>query len=1365
MNPADEPIVGAMVFWLCDSTGAVGGANGAARLHWLSERGAVVEQQDIGRPDRKMFRIPGPDTRKDPVYVAETWDLALATARREPGARDVWVSPAGGIDDVALPTVRPIVFALEADVPVGAGEIAARYPRRAVNFAPHGGPEIEPWLPPLWHFESQSNLSTADEGSVANAAIARDFFENGIANTVTFNESDVATGKSRAMIEAFAQHAAKDPDARLLVVVESHKIGMETEHKFSRLFDQEYAGHGLSVERYIGSDRPNPRADEIRAALGDDIDTEITPDFMCLRVKAREVAGAEFFDGNQACGGCPFLPSNPAVQEGVRPGCPYKMQEVGEARKRLAEAQVVIVAGDRAHKRGVARAVARSETWTPVERDADGNPLRDYRGEWMRKSGPAIQPRGRGVVSGRDFTHAWVDEINVVATSLDTKRTIDTAMLLELKQLAANVLRVRADVEDRLDSDAADRAAAGPDAVVAAYVEAMEEREKSRLEKAEWLRDMTGRITGPLTDRAKARKARLIEEAGDTPVETQDDGLFKFGEVITHDRLIDSVAGMLAKTKAVIEEQAAKLTSAAEGGVSVRNFAESGITTARLDLAVKMIWKMTMKPERALGGMSSSEIREMARSDIEDEGATSAGRAKHGVNISQHIRIVRSIAQFVGALRDVMPAVEKVEKARDRAVYDIARKETFGQLRGSHLEQYIEMERDALVADANQEIRTAVTRDDPMPGIGISIARKKEGAAYVKVDVERRSEVSRLLKELPLMITAAAMDHDLVLAALDGRDVAFKGVPVVRDGPGAIRFQIMDDLMPKARLSPQTGNPDRAMAARRNTMRSTMSAIALGRLGTQISKMERAKIGDVGEDGYPLPEIGPGGLICFKSQEEYIRDTLNGNDVDEVLLLNHHMNITGSNDWETSPSLQIDGRIVTDVRALELQAEALFFKNVGRIPVDAKTGRAQFVRQTIERPVRHGSTEMALIDVERHTDPFVELLRANLTGENLRQGDGRARAARRELWNSVLILINTSAEIDRTVARLTTTQKRDALAGFIAPALHLGALPIGGHGNRQGFQFQAIARAALARMGNPTGAMPDGADNPALLVQAGEEVSPTLCKDRLRGVLHGELWRLLNEIIQVFENGEQFELYEVGGWLPFARFGWHRVEVKVNGHAYAGFAIGTTADDATSRYRRVLSDGFAVMTDPANAVNDARDGEFVPLTPTSVSIEPDKRLEKLRAAWVDRGVIPLTGGALHDVLPELFGSRETAKRALADMRQSMVDQAIAGQVAMGGSAVELSGQKRAGENDKGPEVELENPYKEIAPILTYFADGLSFSPDSESDVVTQSMVDLQGFDAEFASFVGLSSNVAGGAPAALVGFKTSANLGGGLPPP
>ena len=42
VSAADEPIVGAMVFWLCDSTGAVGGANGAARLHWLSERGAVV---------------------------------------------------------------------------------------------------------------------------------------------------------------------------------------------------------------------------------------------------------------------------------------------------------------------------------------------------------------------------------------------------------------------------------------------------------------------------------------------------------------------------------------------------------------------------------------------------------------------------------------------------------------------------------------------------------------------------------------------------------------------------------------------------------------------------------------------------------------------------------------------------------------------------------------------------------------------------------------------------------------------------------------------------------------------------------------------------------------------------------------------------------------------------------------------------------------------------------------------------------------------------------------------------------------------------------------------------------------------------
>lgn len=277
-------------------------------------------------------------------------------------------------------------------------------------------------LPAEFAPQSWSHLPTADEGSQTNREVAQSFMgrrEIGI----TILESDTATGKSHAMADAISQTVKRNPNTRVLVVVENHKIAEETRIKFK---DREveaviYRGAGAKDPNFEG----HPQDSEP--------DPDLTLDRMCkrgpLRAAASKIGGA-----NSACKGCPFHPKDALPSK----ACGYQQQALGELRDQIAEAQVVIVSSDNFLTRSKHPSALKrkpSWKWKTFDRELD---------DWIVKE--TAEERGTTGLCKLDFTHIWVDELNPQSIAIGAPNQISTEALGGVERLIKQGMDLGVDV-------------------------------------------------------------------------------------------------------------------------------------------------------------------------------------------------------------------------------------------------------------------------------------------------------------------------------------------------------------------------------------------------------------------------------------------------------------------------------------------------------------------------------------------------------------------------------------------------------------------------------------------------------------------------------------------------------------------------------------------------------------------------------------------------------------------------------------------------------------------------------------------------------------------------------------------------------
>ena len=267
-------------------------------------------------------------------------------------------------------------------------------------------------LPPEFASLSWSPLPSADEGSQTNREVAQRFMRRrkssmrGGKSGITILESDTATGKSHAMADAISQKVKRNPNTRVLVVVENHNIAEETRIKFEK--------RGVEAVVYRGAEAKDP--DFEGSPQVSEPDPNLTLDLMCKRAPARQAAN-KIDRASSACVGCPF---HPVVAPSGK-ACGYQKQARGELRDQIAKAQVVIVTSDNFVTGGSKpSALKRKPSWK-------WNTFSKKLGKWTPNEAGA--ERGNSGLSGLDFTHIWVDEFSPQSIAMGATNQISTETL------------------------------------------------------------------------------------------------------------------------------------------------------------------------------------------------------------------------------------------------------------------------------------------------------------------------------------------------------------------------------------------------------------------------------------------------------------------------------------------------------------------------------------------------------------------------------------------------------------------------------------------------------------------------------------------------------------------------------------------------------------------------------------------------------------------------------------------------------------------------------------------------------------------------------------------------------------------------
>ena len=266
-------------------------------------------------------------------------------------------------------------------------------------------------LPPEFAREGSSDLPTADQGSQTNREVAQSFMGRREAG-ITILESDTATGKSHAMADAISQTVKRNPNTRVLVVVENHKIAEETRIKFK---DRE-----VEAVIYRGAEAKDPNFEG--HPQDSEPDPNLTLDRMCKRGPVR-AAYSKIGGSSLACKGCSFHPM--VAPSGA--ACGFKKQARGELRDQIAEAQVVIVSSDNFITGGSKPSALKrkpSWKWKTFDRELDDWIVKETAGE-----------RGTTDLCKLDFTHIWVDELNPQSIAIGAPNQISTETLGYVERL------------------------------------------------------------------------------------------------------------------------------------------------------------------------------------------------------------------------------------------------------------------------------------------------------------------------------------------------------------------------------------------------------------------------------------------------------------------------------------------------------------------------------------------------------------------------------------------------------------------------------------------------------------------------------------------------------------------------------------------------------------------------------------------------------------------------------------------------------------------------------------------------------------------------------------------------------------------
>lgn len=1078
-------------------------------------------------------------------------------------------------------------------------------------------------LPPVLPPRAPSDLPSADEASKANITHAETALGADVPQLWVM-ESDTSTGKSRAAVSAVVHKVSSDPDARILVSLESHLMASETKGK---LLDEAAAlGVEINVMTWLGEEQIDPRfsdmADkDVRAGAekGQSLNR------MCRRNTARKAARS-VGSARSACKGCPFN----AEYASPRVACGSTLQSSRRNAREFAEAQIVLVAGTNALLKKMPNTLKRASDWRPAQRDALGGPVLGEAGEVVRNEHHMTRGEMAAENGGHfdsvcelDFTDIWVDEIQIASLVVRDLGRFDALSISRLKPLLQNALQQQPKVAVKAIRGhlrfgvSAEKAKRVREAMDEAATAAGAEFDRASGDSAGDAAGSAGDITLTI------RRSKAIIDAQVAAAE---------GVGVSIAAVLDTCAPTISKLQNLLLEtaHAADIEGKnAPGSISAQAIHDSGIGIRDLHHLAEVARAARLSVEGDFGLMTAEEIEEV------------------GAPIRDHNRSVGTISTMVQCIADAADAAisSEVELARSEA-----------RVEGND-EAFM-----SLFADEDTAGKRRLTTADPLPGVELGVKTREtetlEGEKEVShtpfLQLADKRSISHLARNTNVLLTSAARPSEEIRHAFGDSFVKLGDVQT-REGEGVTRMKIADFTASKVSLVPpadetqggsQAENCVRAMLDALNTLSSAGHALTL-------DNAQAAPVGSL--EG----QSQRAGLITFKGSRKYLEGAFP--ELDRALIMGHHGAVTGSNAWENVPALSVVGRASVSPRDAERAASVLAQTPVDRLEPE-HGGAVRFPKHPVT-------------GAEYHPDPNVELVRSSIAEDALFQEDARSRSSRRTKDNPCTINIVTSTPINRHVDSQYSKGHWTARAGCTAPALALGVWPAaaeGGEYSLRGWSFQIIGRALNAYLGNVSGEISRTEFNPSLLVSDAPSATATHCSkvlhDRIRGNEH--LRDLIGDIDAIFEAGQGGEKYLAGGSLPFCKDGWHKVEVTQDGRSASMWAKGDDTEAARRRAEAVLSMGTDAMRAQLEGSNTYEGAEakalenVIPKEERAAAVA----MEVLGKAWKDHRMLGLSVRSMAHYAPEAFGSRGAAHRALEVIKEYHANVPLSG------------GQNRAGEN-------------------------------------------------------------------------------------
>ncbi len=669
--------------------------------------------------------------------------------------------------------------------------------------------------------------------------------------------ADMGVGKSRTMIHQIARRAKEDPNFRILIITQSHGIAKEHMKELDAL--------GIASARYIGPQQPDPVASP--DAEDDDIAVDSAEIPACRRLAdllAVQGAGGRLEslcgEGADMCPHCPHA-SNPRAN-----WCYYRQQSgKGAARQKLAAAQVVFVAGGQAFTR-LPAAIKRAGDWQPM--------LKVYLPEHMREDfdGKDDEPvhtwiaddmRSPDEPAASDFSHIWVDELQPATLVRDSKgrkdygRSILTSCLDDVRNIWDLSLQ-HGSVEARCR------------AVARAY----EDVALNGVEGGGYLPAL-----GNIKDIGdEAKEAALAEGKSEKDAKAAKKEAEEAAAPAVASRVVAAIAETFESLRPALEAagDAAALMPTMPGRISLTGVSRTGVTLPELIAARSVLWAFKVD----LGNMSTMDAAEIvARSGLIGE-------------------INGQVQTLINICNVLVTAMKGAWDAQSFAPADAAAAAAGNDLGLDSGEP----------GDQNRLI-------DPLPGIEVhrASAAGEEGRYYL--NLAYLPNLAQVYSQVPTVLTDATADIAKLECLWGKGHVGDVGSPIVQDGEGVRRVQLVDSGMSHGILAPRLRDGRPALGVEdfkvqvRNSMRAGVrTAAAAGAAGV------------ITEAGMNVAKGGA--LTAPMASGEFLRQVFPA--IIHHMLIGHWNGNRGSNRFKEARVHSGVGRTTPYVRDAERLAEALF---------------------------------------------------------------------------------------------------------------------------------------------------------------------------------------------------------------------------------------------------------------------------------------------------------------------------------------------------------------------------------------------------------------------------------------------------------